>query len=175
MTTPRIAAIVAAALAVQTTAPRFVDGAANMDLPLVAVVFAGLTGGPLVGLWTGTAGGLAQDLLSGGVLGVNGLAKSLVGTWAGWMSVQFITFQAWRRAVIVGAATLANAACVVGVYALVTAPGPSAQLRGVAVQGSANATVGIVAMALARWAPAFGARLRGRLGNAGTPLGRRTR
>ena len=101
MTTPRIAAVVAAALAGQTTALRFADAAPNVDLLLVAVVFAGLTGGPLAGLWTGTAGGLAQDLLSGGILGVNGLAKSLVGAWAGWMSVQFITFQAWRRAVIV--------------------------------------------------------------------------
>ncbi|MCE2513490.1 MAG: rod shape-determining protein MreD [Acidobacteria bacterium] len=166
MTTPRILAVVGAALAAQTTAPRFLDAAANVDLPLVAVVFAGLTGGPVVGLWTGTAGGLAQDLLSGGVLGVNGLAKSLIGTWAGWMSVQFITFQAWRRAVIVGAATLANAACVVGVYALVSTPGPSAHLRGVAMQGSANASVGIVATAVARWAPVMQTRRRGRRGRA---------
>jgi rod shape-determining protein MreD len=164
VTVPRIAAVVAAALAAQTTVPRFVDAAANVDLPLVAVVFAGLTGGPLVGLWTGTVGGLAQDLLSGGVLGVNGLAKSLVGVWTGWMSIEFITSQAWRRAVIVGAATLANAACVVGVYALVTAPGPSAHLRGVAMQGSANATIGILATAIARWAPALGARIRRRRG-----------
>lgn len=169
MTTPRIAAVVAAALAAQTTVPRFVDAAANVDLPLVAVVYAGLTGGPLVGLWTGTAGGLAQDLLSGGILGVNGLAKSLIGTWAGWMSIQFITFQAWRRAVIVGAATLANAACVVGVYALVTEPSPSAHLRGVAMQGSANATVGIVATVIVRWAPAMQAQLRGRRGRTRFP------
>ena len=38
------------------------------------------------------------------------------------------------------------------------APGPSAHLRGVAMQGSANATVGIVATAVARWAPALRAR-----------------
>lgn len=161
MTAPRIAAVVAAALATQTTAPRFADLAVDVDLPLVAVVFAGLTGGPMVGLWTGSACGLAQDLLSGGVLGINGLAKTLVGAWAGWMSVQFITFQAWRRAVIVGAATLANAACVVGVYALVATPGPPAHLRAVAMQGSANATVGLVATAVARWGPGFRARLRG--------------
>ena len=175
MTTPRIAAVVAAALAAQTTAPRFVGAAANMDLPLVAVVFAGLTGGPLVGLWTGTVGGLAQDLLSGGILGVNGLAKSLAGTWAGWMSVHFITCQAWRRAVIIGAATLSNAACVVGVYALATTHDPSAHLRGVAMQGSANATVGVVAMAIARWAPAIQAQLRGRRGGTGTFFRRRMR
>ena len=162
MTVPQIAAAVAVALTAQTTLPRFVDAAAVLDLPLVAVVFAGLTGGPLVGLWTGTAGGLAQDLLSGGVLGVNGLAKSLVGTWAGWLSIQFITFQPWRRAVIVGAATLANAACVVGVYALVAAAGPPAHLRGLALQGSANATVGILAPAVAGWAPGLWARFRGR-------------
>ena len=108
-------------------------------------------------------------LFRSGILGVNGLAKSLVGTWAGWMSVQFITFQAWRRAVIVGAATLANAACVVGVYALVTAPGPSAHLRGVAMQGSANATVGILATAIGRWAPAIRAGLRARRGRTRFP------
>lgn len=173
MTTPRIAAVVAAALAAQTTMPRFVEAAANVDLPLVAVVFAGLSGGPLVGLWTGTVGGLAQDLLSGGVLGVNGLAKSLVGAWAGWMSVQFITFQVWRRAVIVGAATLANAACVLGVYALVNPQGPSAHLRSVAVQGSANATIGVVATAIARGVPAMQGRRRG--GGGGRRFHRRAR
>ena len=162
MTVVQIAGAVGAALAVQTTVPRFVDAAANVDLPLIAVVFAGLTGGPLVGLWTGTAGGLAQDLLSGGVLGINGLAKTLVGAWAGWLSIQFVTFQIWRRAIIVGAATVANAACVVGVYALVTAPGPPAQLRNVAMQGSANATVGIVAAVIAGWAPTLLPQLRAR-------------
>ena len=68
------------AVAGQTTYALFCQWmSANVDFPLVVVVFAALSGGPVVGLWTGVAAGLAQDLLSGGIVGVSGLAKSLVG------------------------------------------------------------------------------------------------
>ena len=80
MRATRIGIAVAVAVTAQTTYALFVNGtSANVDFPLVVVVFAALSGGPIVGLWTGVAAGLGQDLLSGGIVGVSGLSKSLVG------------------------------------------------------------------------------------------------
>ncbi len=61
------------ALALQTTLASMVAGAgAPVDLVLVVVVAVAVASGPIAGLWTGTVGGLVQDALSGGVIGVAG-------------------------------------------------------------------------------------------------------
>src|SRR4029453_242173 len=74
----------ALALALQTTLARFfVRGTVAVDLVLVAVVYVALTYGPVTGLFCGTAAGLAQDALSTGVIGIGGLAKTIVGFLAG--------------------------------------------------------------------------------------------
>ncbi len=57
-----LVAAVALSVTVQTTAARFFDLTfANIDLPLVVVVLAALSGGPIVGLWAGTLAGFLQD------------------------------------------------------------------------------------------------------------------
>ena len=61
-----------------------------MDLVLVVVVATALFFGPTAGMVSGTMAGLCQDALSGGVLGVAGLAKTLAGFVAGVVATQFI-------------------------------------------------------------------------------------
>ena len=46
---------------------------------LVAVVYVALTSGPVSGMLAGSVAGLIQDALSSGVIGIGGLAKSIVG------------------------------------------------------------------------------------------------
>ena len=71
---------IALALALQTTLARFVvAGTATVDLVLVAVVYVGLATGPVGGMLAGSVAGLIQDSLSTGLIGVGGLAKSIVG------------------------------------------------------------------------------------------------
>ena len=71
---------IALALALQTTLARFlVGGTAAVDLVLVAVVYVALTSGPVSGMLAGSLAGLIQDALSSGVIGIGGLAKSIVG------------------------------------------------------------------------------------------------
>ena len=83
----KIAGVVVAtalALALQTTLARFlVRGTAGIDLVLVVVVYAALSYGPVTGLVTGTFAGLLQDALSSGIIGIGGLAKTVVGFVAG--------------------------------------------------------------------------------------------
>jgi len=82
---------VAVALALQTTAARFlVRGSVVVDLVLVVVVYVALTSGPAAGLLSGAFAGLVQDALSSSVIGIGGLAKTLVGFLAGIIGTQFI-------------------------------------------------------------------------------------
>ena len=79
------------ALVLQTTVARFlVRGTVAVDLVLVAVVYVALSYGPVTGLLTGTFAGLVQDAMSSGVIGIGGLAKTVVGFLAGIIGTQFI-------------------------------------------------------------------------------------
>lgn len=161
MTVARIAVAIGVALSAQATLAWFAGGArANVDLPLVAVVLAALSGGPMVGLWTGTVAGFAQDVLSGGLVGVSGLSKSLVGLAAGGLATQILVTGVWRRSLILAAATGVHAACFVGVYALMPGVGPTVSAAAVGMQAAANVAAGIGALGMVRHWPGFRARLR---------------
>jgi predicted CDP-diglyceride synthetase/phosphatidate cytidylyltransferase len=75
---------IALSLALQTTLSRFiVGGSVAVDLVLVAVIATALTIGPVGGMLAGSAAGLIQDALASGVIGIGGLAKTIVGFLAG--------------------------------------------------------------------------------------------
>ena len=75
-----VVGMTALALALQTTLARFWSGdTVAVDLVLVVVVYAASESGPMTGLLTGTFAGLVQDALSSGVIGIGGLAKTIVG------------------------------------------------------------------------------------------------
>lgn len=150
MSPARIGFAAAAAVVLQTTLAWFVSGtAANLDLPLVVVVLAALSHGRLAGLWTGTATGLAQDVLSGGIFGVNGLCKSLAGVAAGFAGEKLLLETSWQQGLLVAAATLLHAGCFFGIYALIPAATPSGGWTDVAAQAVANAAAGSVAAGVA--------------------------
>ena len=161
MRATRIGLAVVLALTAQTTLARLVAGGApQVDLVLVVVVSAALASGSRVGLWTGTIAGLLQDILSGGIVGVSGLAKSLVGFVVGVVGAQFIVSGVAHRAVIFAVATMAHALVFVGVYALVVAVGPQASMTGILTQAAVNAVVGIAAGAAIQMTPGFLDRVR---------------
>ena len=160
-----------AAVTVQTVLAWSVSGTVvNLDLPLVVVVLAALSRGPLAGLWTGTAVGLAQDVLSGGIVGVNGLCKSVVGVAAGVAGERLLVTASWRRSLILVAATFVHAGCFFGAYALIPATTPIGSWPNVAVQGAANALVGSVAIGIA--GNVSGRRRRNRYARGGLEAGR---
>ena len=142
------------ALALQTTLARFViRGTVAVDLVLVVVMCVALTSGPVTGLLSGAVAGLVQDTLSSGVIGIGGLAKTVVGFLAGIVGTQFIVAQPFPRFVVFFAATVLHAIIFIGLYVLLDLRQFDAPYAAVAGQGVGNAIVGVVAFQLIEFLP----------------------
>jgi rod shape-determining protein MreD len=140
---------IALALALQTTMARFlIGGSAAVDLVLVAVVYVALTTGPVTGMLAGSVAGLIQDSLSSGVVGIGGLAKSIVGFLAGAFGQQFIVTAALPRLVMFVAATALHAAVFMGLYVVLDLREFPSPVKTATTQALGNALVGIVAFTI---------------------------
>jgi rod shape-determining protein MreD len=87
---------------------------------------------------------LIQDVLSSGVLGMGGLAKTIVGFAAGRFATQFIVAATVPRLLVFAAASAVHAALFMGLYTLLglrSFPDPG---TAVATQAVANAVIGVV-------------------------------
>jgi rod shape-determining protein MreD len=145
---------VVVALALQTTLARyFVRGTIALDLVLVAVVYVALTSGPGIGLLTGTFAGLVQDALSSSVLGIGGLAKTIVGFLAGVIGTQFIVSQPLPRFVVFFGASALHALIFMGLYSLLDLRHFGTPYAAVAGQSTANAVVGVIAFQVVELLP----------------------
>ena len=154
MKTGAIVLALMAALVLQSTLGRFVSRAAGaVDLVLVVVVYVSLLYGPVTGLLAGTVGGLAQDALSSGVVGIGGLAKTVVGFLTGLGGTQFIVAQPIPRFVVFFAATIVHALIFVGLYVLLDLRHFDTPMATVAGQAVSNALVGVVAFQVATSLP----------------------
>ncbi|MGH9348458.1 MAG: rod shape-determining protein MreD [Vicinamibacterales bacterium] len=152
---------IALALALQTTLARFVvGGTAAIDLVLVVVVYVALTTGPGTGTLAGSTAGLIQDALSSGVIGIGGLAKSVVGFLAGVIGQQFIVTAALPRFVMFLAATAAHSAVFMGLYIVLGLRSFPSPYAAVASQALGNAVVGMIAFTIVEALPGLGERRR---------------
>ena len=150
------------AVALQTTLAGFVvRGTVAIDLVLVVVVYVALTSGSVTGLLSGAAAGLVQDALSSGVIGIGGLAKTIVGFLAGVVGTQFIVAQSLPRFVVFFGATLLHAIVFIGLYVLLDLRQFGSPYAAVAGQAMGNAVVGVVAFELAERLPGAVERRRG--------------
>ena len=105
----------AGALALQTTlAGLTIGGATAVNLVLVAVIYVALAFGPVAGLLAGSVGGLVQDALAGGIVGVGGFSKTLVGFLVGLLGAQFIVAQSLPRLFMFVSGTLVARALLSG-------------------------------------------------------------
>jgi rod shape-determining protein MreD len=145
---------VSIALVLQTTLARFVlRGPYAIDLVLIAVVYVALTAGPVAGMLSGTVAGLMQDALSSGVIGIGGLAKTIVGFLAGVIGTQFIVTNSLPRFVVFFGATMLHAIVFMGLYMLLELRPFGTPYGAVAGQALGNAIVGIVAFELVEFLP----------------------
>jgi rod shape-determining protein MreD len=145
---------IALALALQTTLTRFVvGGTAAIDLVLVVVVYVALTTGPGTGMLAGSVAGIIQDALSSGVIGIGGLAKSLVGFLAGVIGQQFIVTAALPRFVMFLAATVVHSAMFMGLYVLLGLRSFPSPYAAVVSQAVGNAAVGMIAFTIIEMLP----------------------
>lgn len=158
-----VVVVVAAGLVLQTSLTRFtVGGGWALDLVLVAVCFCALSWGPAAGILAGTLGGLAQDALSGGVLGIGGLSKTLVGFLAGAVGQQFIVAQFFPRLVVFVTGTFVHQLVFWGLYALIDQRPTAVPWASVTMQAVINAGIGLLVFQIIELAPGFAARRRAR-------------
>ena len=156
-------AAIAAALALQTTlAGLVIRGTAALDLVLIVVVYISLTSGPVTGVLVGSLAGLIQDSLSLGVLGIGGLAKTIVGFTAGLLGTQFIITAPLPRFVVFVLATILHAAVFMGLYSLLELRQFSTPYTAVLSQALGNGFVGVVGAQIIEYLPALRDRRRAR-------------
>jgi rod shape-determining protein MreD len=137
-------AAIAAALALQTTlASLVIRGLAALDLVLIVVVYVALVSGPVRGLLLGTVAGLMQDALSSGIIGIGGLAKTVVAFVAGVLGSQFIITAPLSRFLVFVTATVLHAAIFMGLYTLLGLRQFDDPYTAVLSQSMGNAFVGV--------------------------------
>ena len=154
MKTAAVLAALAVALVLQTTlAGLSMTGGTRVNLVLVAVVFLALSYGAVTGLLAGTAGGLAQDAIAGGIVGIGSLSKTVVGFLVGVLGAQFIVSTPVPRFLMFVGASFVHEVCFQAVYALVESRGFRMQYSAAVVQAFVNGAVGIAAFLLVERGP----------------------
>jgi rod shape-determining protein MreD len=150
----KVGAGLVVALALQTTmAGLAIQGTGALDLVLIVVVYVALTSGPVVGLTAGCVAGLMQDSLSTGVLGIDGLAKTIVGFVVGVFGAQFIVTAPLPRFIVFVLATVLHAVVFMGVYVLLGLRQFSSPYSTVSWQALANGLVGVLVVHLVELLP----------------------
>lgn len=165
MKTAGVLLALVAALAVQTSLSGLtMTGASMVNLVLVAVVYVALVFGPMTGLMAGTAGGLAQDALAGGIVGIGSLSKTIVGFLAGLLGAHFIVVQPLPRFVMFVSASVVHEICYQGLSALIEVRPLRLAYGPVLTQAAINGIVGLTAFFVVERLPGALQRRRARRG-----------
>jgi len=166
----KVVFIVVFALLLQTTLLRFLVGSeVQLDLVLVAIVYLAMTTSPVTALLSGAAGGVIQDALSGGIIGVSGVAKTIVGFSVALVGKEIIIARSLPRFVIFFGATLLHASVFLGLYSMLVVPIPNSSVGGVFGAALGNGLIGAGLFQLLRALPRLRVRWRGMSGGRVKP------
>jgi rod shape-determining protein MreD len=144
------------ALAAQTTLFGNVFWSSTpIDLVLIVVVYVGIKSGPVTGLLAGTVAGLIQDALEVNVLGIGGLAKTMVGFMSGVLGTQFIVTAPLPRFMLLLVGTALHAAIFMGLHTLLDLRQFPSDYSSILGQAFSNAFVGVIAFQMIEWFPGF--------------------
>lgn len=156
-------AAIAVALALQTTLTSLViRGTAALDLVLIVVTYLALMSGPVTGVLAGTIAGLVQDTLSSGVVGIGGLAKTVVGFAAGVLGTQFIVTAPLPRFVVFVVATVLHSTIFMGLHVLLELRQWDTPYSAVLSQALGNGFIGVVGAQIVELLPGLRERRRAR-------------
>lgn len=159
-----IMALIGALLFQTTLAGMSLEGATRVNFVLITVVYVALSLGAVSGLLTGAVGGLIQDAIAGGIVGIGGISKTLVGFLVGVLGAQFIVSQPLPRFVMFVAATVVHELSFQSLYALVEGHGLRIVWSTLLAQAAVNALIGVVAFAVVEQMPGVVARRNARRG-----------
>ena len=96
----------------------------GFDFPLVVVVHVALTRGKTPGMMGGLVLGYLQDGMTGGILGINGIAKVVAGFTGGFLREKFFVQSTARRTACVAGAVLLSLISKLATLALFDQPRP---------------------------------------------------
>ena len=145
---------IVAALALQTSlAGLLAGGAIAVNLVLVAVVYLALSYGAVTGVLAGTFGGIAQDALAGGIVGLGGMTKTLIGFVVGVLGAQFNLSTTVPRLVMFVAATFLHEVMFEGAHAMIGGRPFGLQWSATLIQALVNGLIGVTAFMLVERGP----------------------
>jgi rod shape-determining protein MreD len=145
---------VAGALVLQSTlSGLMVGGTIAVNLVLVAIVYLALAYGAVSGMLAGAIGGLAQDALAGGIVGLGGMSKTIVGFVVGVLGAQFNLSSTVPRLVIFVAATFVHELMFEGLHAMIGGRPFGLQYSATLIQALVNGLVGVTAFLLVERGP----------------------
>ena len=128
-------------------------GAVAVNLVLVAVVYLALSYGAVTGVLAGMIGGLAQDTLAGGIVGIGGMTKTLIGFAAGVLGAQFNLSTAVPRLVMFVVSTFVHQLVFEGLQALIGGRHFSPQWSATLIQALWNGLIGVSAFLIVEQGP----------------------
>lgn len=116
MQTFKILLTIAVALFLQLLLGKYLAFFKYIDLALLITVYFSLQREPLLGMAAGLAAGLGGDIIAGGILGVGGFSKTLIGYIISMASVKLSIENPLARLAAVALASVANTALFIGLY-----------------------------------------------------------
>lgn len=116
MQTFKIALTIILALTLQMLLPKFIAIFQYVDLPLIITIYFALQRAPILGMAVGVVAGIGGDAVIGGILGVGGFCKTLIGYLAAMASVKLSLEHPLARLAVVAIASAANTVFFVGLY-----------------------------------------------------------
>lgn len=116
MQTLKIVITLIVALLLQLLLPKHLRFFQYIELPLLVAVFFSLMRSPLLGMMTGVTAGMGSDIIGGGILGVGGFSKTLIGYAISSVSIKFPLDNPLAKLGIVALASATNTILVVGLY-----------------------------------------------------------
>lgn len=116
MQTVKIAITLLLALLLQMLLSKHLKFFQYIELPLLLTVYFSLMRDPVLGMMAGMVSGLGGDVIGGGILGVGGFTKTLIGYGIAAFSIRFSLENPLARLGIVAVASAVNTILVVGLY-----------------------------------------------------------
>lgn len=116
MQTFKLALTIVAALFIHYLLPTYLPFFQYVDLSLVITVYIALQRSPMLGMATGCAAGLGSDAISGGILGVGGFSRTLIGYSVAMVSIKLALENPLMRLAIAGLASVVNTVLFVGLH-----------------------------------------------------------
>jgi rod shape-determining protein MreD len=112
----KILLTIAVALFLQLLLAKYLKFFKYIDLALLVTVYFSLQREPVLGMVVGLGAGLGGDIIAGGILGVGGFSKTLIGYIISMASVKLSIENPLARLAAVALASIANTALFIGLY-----------------------------------------------------------